>query len=47
MALATSSDHGNNLQTVQMLIKKNQVQPPQTGRRSAGPPLCVTSVTSV
>jgi len=25
MALATSTDHGNNLQTVQMLIKKNQV----------------------
>uniref|UniRef100_A0A8C5BCY3 Spectrin beta chain n=1 Tax=Gadus morhua TaxID=8049 RepID=A0A8C5BCY3_GADMO len=24
MALATSTDHGNNLQTVQMLIKKNQ-----------------------
>lgn len=25
MALATSTDHGNNLQTVQLLIKKNQV----------------------
>lgn len=25
MPLATSTDHGNNLQTVQLLIKKNQV----------------------
>ena len=47
MALATSTDHGNNLQTVQMLIKKNQVQHQQTGRCSAGLPLCVTFVTSV
>jgi len=27
MAVATSSDHGHNLQTVQLLIKKNQVSP--------------------
>lgn len=25
MPLATSTDHGHNLQTVQLLIKKNQV----------------------
>ena len=25
MLLATSTDHGHNLQTVQLLIKKNQV----------------------
>lgn len=25
MAIATSTDHGHNLQTVQLLIKKNQV----------------------
>lgn len=26
MPLATSTDHGHNLQTVQLLIKKNQVR---------------------
>jgi len=25
MPIATSTDHGHNLQTVQLLIKKNQV----------------------
>lgn len=28
MPLATSTDHGHNLQTVQLLIKKNQVSVP-------------------
>lgn len=27
MAVATSTEHGHNLQTVQLLIKKNQVRP--------------------
>lgn len=27
MAVATSTEHGHNLQTVQLLIKKNQVSP--------------------
>lgn len=29
-AVATSTDHGHNLQTVQLLIKKNQVREPNT-----------------
>lgn len=34
MAIATSTDHGHNLQTVQLLIKKNQVS---GGRGSSVP----------